>query len=656
MKKWFKRLVKGLAVLLVLLVVGIAGFLIFAKTDPDLVLSAAKVLEPSGGARPAADPLRNAYFGELHLHTKYSVDATVFGTRVDPRGAYRFAQGEAMEIGESGIQQRLAAPLDFAAVTDHAEGMGGVSQCLNSKSEAYWTVDCIGMRYKFLPLFPRLFDALAQVGDKRGNYPALCGPDGKRCIDAAPAMWQDIQNAANEAYKPGKFTTFIGYEYSPTLALGGMLHRNVIYRGAKVPDTVFGATDGFAEDLLRWLDKSCTGDCKALAIPHNPNLSWGLMFGDRNSDATPITRENLALRAKYERLVEIFQAKGGSECARGVGVNDEECGFENFWPVCTPEQAQINDKTGTHMPRCTTENDMVRNTLRKGLAEEKKWGFNPYKLGFTGGTDNHNGLASDTSEKGWNGHAYPLDTTPEQRLGLKQTIVSKKLGLQPGSLNPGGLTGVWAEENTRPSIWDALQRRETWGTSGTRMRVRFFGGFDFPSNLHLQADMVKTAYAKGVPMGGDLTGTASGKAPSFVISALRDANSAPLQKVQIVKGWVEGDTTKEQVFDVACSDGLQPDPKTHRCADNGAKVNLQDCSISGDKGASALSTTWTDPDFKAGASAFYYVRVLENPTCRYSQYDAIKLGVPHPANKEPTVQERAWSSPIWYSPQQHAAR
>lgn len=646
-----KRLFKWVGGLLVLAVLFVAGYLVFARHDPDLVLSATKVLEPTSGPdAPARNPQRDAYFGELHLHTKYSMDANVFGNRLDPRMAYRFAQGEALEIGDSGIVQKIATPLDFAAVTDHAEGMGGVSQCLNSASSTYWSVDCIGMRYKFLPLFPRLFNALVQTGDKRGYYPpAMCGKDGKDCISAAPSIWQDIQNAANEAYRPGQFTTFIGYEYSPTLAMGGMLHRNVIYRGAKVPDTVFGAVDGFAEDLLRWLDTNCTGDCKALSIPHNPNFSWGLMFGERNSDASPVTRDNLALRAKYERLVEIFQAKGGSECARGLGNTDEECGFENLWPVCKPDEQAVNDKTGIHAVRCVAQNDMVRNVLKKGLAEEKKWGFNPFKFGFVGGTDNHNGMPGDTTERGYNGHATPIDTTPEYRLGMKQTIVSKKLGIAPGGINPGGLTGVWAEENTRSSIWDGLQRRESWGTSGTRLRVRFFGGFSLPANLHQQPDMLKTAYAQGVPMGGDLPAAVTGKAPSFVVWALRDAQSAPLQRVQIVKGWVEGEQTREQVYDVACSDGLKPDAATHHCADNGAKVNLQDCSYSTDKGASELATTWTDPDFQPKQSAFYYVRVLENPTCRYSQYDALKLGVPHPTNVPQTIQERAWSSPIWYT-------
>ena len=647
-----KKLFKVLLCLVSLTVLGVAGFLLFAQHDPDMVLSATKVLAPdAAAARLQANPQKNAYFGELHSHTSYSMDANVFGTKIDPRGAYRFSMGEPIEIGHTGIQQHIASPLDFAAVTDHAEGIGLMSQCYTPNSGSYWTLDCIGVRYKILPVFPRLFAANVQSGATPARYiVGPCGNDGHKCIGAAHTVWEDIQNAANEYYQPGKFTTFIGFEYSPTLIRGGMLHRNVIFRGANVPKTVFGAADGFAEDLLRWLDVQCTGTCKALSIPHNPNFSWGLMFGDSNADATALTRENLLLRAKYETLVEIFQAKGSSECARGVGNSDEECGFENLFPACKPGEDAIDPKTGIHAVHCVAPNDMVRSVLKRGVSEEKKWGFNPFKLGFVGGTDNHNGMPGDTSQKGYNGHAAPNDSTPELRLGMKETIVTKTLGLPTTGINPGGLTGVWAQTNTREDIWDGLQRRESWGTSGTRLRVRFFGGYGLPSDLHTRPDMVQTAYASAVPMGGDLAAAPAGKAPSFVVWAMRDANSAPLQRIQIVKGWVAGDSTREQVYDVACSDGLKPDAKTHLCLSNGAKVNLADCSISTDKGAAELATTWTDPDFRPGESAFYYVRVLENPICRYSQYDALKLGVPHPAGFPATVQERAWSSPIWYKP------
>jgi hypothetical protein len=650
------RLTKTLGLALLGLTCAVALTLAFSdRRDPQPVpvRTAARIPRASAD-RPPPNPLKNAYFGETHLHTRYSLDANLFGTKNDPRLAYRFARGEEITLSDSGLKQRIVAPLDFAAVTDHAEGMGMYAQCSTPGSGSYWSVDCIGMRHQVLLLFPRLFRNNLQDGSSKARYSAsACGEGGRLCIDAARGVWQDTIDAANEAYEPGRFTTLIGFEYSPTLLQGGMLHRNVIFRGDTVPGNVFSAGDGFAEDLLRWLDTACTGECRALSIPHNPNFSWGLMFGDTNADGSPVTRENLALRARYERLVEIFQAKGSSECALGVGSSDEECSFENLWPACTREQLAVDATTGLHGTRCVGPVDLVRGVLRRGLVDERKWGFNPYRLGFVGGTDNHNGAPGDTAESTYKGHGGSNDATPELRLGTTTNAVIRTLGFPIAAINPGGLTGVWAEENTREAIWDAMQRRETWGTSGTRIRVRFFAGYDFPRDLHRRADMVEFAHASGVPMGGALRAATTGRAPAFVVWALRDANSAPLQRVQIVKGWTTDGRSRERVFDVACSDGLAPDARTHRCADNGASVELRDCSVSKDRGASEIAASWTDPDFHADQSAFYYVRVLENPSCRYTQRDATTLGVPHPGAFPATIQERAWSSPIWYDAAAH---
>ncbi len=636
----------------VVVAVPLAGLATLAYLEASLDNPAAQTALPATATgKPAPNPLRNAYFGELHLHTAVSLDANIFATTGGPRSAYRFARGEEIVLPGSGARQRLQAPLDFAAVTDHAEGMGMLHECYDRCGKGYWGIECIGIRHKLTLVFPRLFAHVRQEGTKLAQYSeASCAKDGQRCIDGARSVWSDMQAAAREHYVPGIFTTFIGYEYSPTLVDSGMLHRNVIFRSDKVPGNVFSAMDGFAEDLMRWLDIQCTGDCRALTIPHNPNFSWGLMFGDSNSNGTPVSAQMLALRTRYDTLVEIMQAKGGSECTTGVGNNDEQCGFENFWPACTPEQEKINPATGQHAPRCVGKNDMVRNVLRRGLSEERKWGFNPYKLGMAGGTDNHNGAPGDTQESTWNGHGGVNDALPEQRLGLKRGLVARALGFSPAIVNPGGLTGVWAEENTREALWDAMKRKETFATSGTRVRARLFAGFDLPADLHRQPDAIRVAYDKGVPMGGDLPAAANGKAPTLVAWALRDANSAPLQRIQVVKGWTSGTDTKEKIFDIACADGLQPDKLTQRCPDNGARVNLADCSISSDKGAPELATTWRDPEFNPDEAAFYYVRVLENPVCRYSQRDAIKLGVVHPKNVPQTIQERAWTSPIWYQP------
>lgn len=598
-----------------------------------------------------ANPMRNAYFGELHLHTTYSLDSGLFGTRIDPREAYRFAMGEAVWLPESETWQRLRAPLDFAAVTDHAESLGTYGQCNDESSENYWSLTCLGLRLKLKLMFKRLVGAYKQEGAQTGRYDAaVCGDDGELCKNSARNIWQDIQGAANEYNSPGTFTTFVGFEYSPTLESAGMLHRNVIFRSDDVPGNVFSALDGLAEDLLRWLQQNCRGNCQALSIPHNPNFSWGLMFGDSNSDGTPLTRANLELRASLERLVEVFQVKGNSECALGMGNADEECSFESLWPVCSDEQARVESATGQHAPRCVGPNDSVRQALKRGLVAQQQWGFNPYKLGMVAATDNHNGTPGDTAEDTWNGHGGEVDSTPGYRLGIDSNMVADTLGFPLTAMNPGGLTGVWAAENTREAIFDAMYRRETFATSGSRIRVRLFAGFDYSADLHQQVTMLETAYASGVPMGGDLSAGKGGAVPRLLLQAQRDADSAPLAMIQVVKGWLQDGETREQVYDVACSDGLEPDPLSHQCPDNGATVNLADCSISSDRGAADLATTWTDPDFDPGEPSFYYARVLENPSCRWSQYDANRLGVPHPEDFPASTRQRAWTSPVWYNP------
>ena len=650
-RRILKPIALGLLALVVTLIVAAAGALAYLEMHLRSPYEQPSTQAAAAPTIPPANSLRNAYFGDLHVHTSMSLDANIFDTRSGPRMAYEFAKGREIELPGTGIRQKLVAPLDFAAVTDHAEGMGALHSCFDRDGAAYWKLDCIGIRHQVLLIFPRLFAHVQQSGATLAqSNPRMCGATGKACLDGGKSVWLEMQAAAREHYNPGTFTTFNGFEYSPTLVRGGMLHRNVIFRGEVVPFNVFSAMDGFVEDLLRWLDVQCKGDCKALTIPHSSNFSWGLMFGDTNSDGTPLTAANLALRARYDALVEVFQAKGSSECTPGAGSTDEQCGFENIFPACSAEEALIDSQTGQHANRCVAANDMVRTVLRRGLSEEKKWGANPYKFGIIGSTDNHNGAPGDTQERTWNGHGGVNDARPEQRIGVKRGLVAKVVGLSPGSINPGGLVGVWAQENTREAIWDALARKETFGTSGTRVRVRMFAGFDFASDLHTRADAVQVAYLSGTPMGADLPPGTLGKSPSLLVMALRDAHSAPLQRIQIVKGWVSGNTTKEQVFDAVCSDGVVPDASTHRCRDNGAKVNLSDCSISSDKGASSLSTTWRDPDFNPSVAAFYYVRVLENPVCRYSQRDALKLGVEHPTNVPQTIQERAWTSPVWYTP------
>ncbi|HEY5803441.1 MAG TPA: DUF3604 domain-containing protein [Lysobacter sp.] len=590
------------------------------------------------------DPLRQAYFGELHLHTAYSLDAYIFGNTVnDPAVAYRFAQGEEVTL-PNGIKKRLAKPLDFAAVTDHAEALGEYELCSNASGAQFNSPVCTGVRAGDLRPYGAIFAGLARTPAKRMTD--LCGEDGKACQDAIGAPWKRTQEAAAQYNTPGKFTTFIAWEFSANApeGKGGMMHRNVIFRGDKVPYP-FSAFDGTGEDLHAYLDKNCTGDCKVLTIPHNPNFYWGRLYWGKNSDGSEWTQEGLERRERMDRLVEIMQIKGNSECQTGIGTTDEECNFEMVFPQCQPGQ----------QGGCNNEDAFVRNGLRKGLLVDAERGVNPFKHGIIGGTDNHNGTPGDAAEATFAGHLGNADGTPEVRLGLKPNPVTAAAGASAAQdptrrFNPGALAGVWAEANTREAIWDALQRKETFATSGTRARIRLMGGFDFPADLGGRPDWVKVGYETGVPQGGDLKAAPAGKAPTFVAWAQRDPDSAPLARLQIIKGWTDGKQTREMTYDVACSDSGKPDSKSHRCPDNGAAVNLDDCSISADKGASELVATWSDPDFKPGERAFYYARVLENPVCRWSMYDAKRVGVASPKDLPTTVKERAWSSPIWYTP------
>ena len=616
-----------------------------AAADSGAVASQPMTIAEKEAAAPR-DPLKNAYFGELHLHTSYSLDAYIFGnTMNDPFVAYRFARGGEVTLA-NGARKRIKVPLDFAAITDHAEALGEYEICTNAQIEGYQSETCKGIRANDMAPFIAIFEGSSKTPAVR--LKDICGDDGSKCRNEAPVPWQRIQQAAAENYEPGKFTSLIAYEYSAGApeGQGGMMHRNVIFRGAVVPDTVFSAFEGTGEDLHKWLEEQCTGDCRVLTIPHNPNFYWGRLYWGKNSDGTPFTKEIVERRARMDRLVEIMQIKGNSECQTGIGTTDEECNFETVFRECT------GDKTAG----CDNEYGFVRNGLKLGLREEEKWGTNPFKQGFVGATDNHNGTPGDTAEDDYEGHYANNDGTPEVRLGLKPNPTAEAMGMSgdddPTKLyNPGAITGVWAESNTREGIWDALYRKETFATSGTRVKLRLFGGFDLPGDLNTKPDWVKVAYDRGVPQGGDLSKAPDGKAPTFVVWAARDPMSAPLAKIQIVKVWrTSDDKLEEMTYDVACSDGMTPDAKSHRCPDNGATVNLEDCSISKDKGAAEMSTVWSDPAFDSKVRAAYYARVLENPVCRWSMYDAKKAGVPYPEELEKTIKERAWSSPIWYTP------
>ncbi len=597
----------------------------------------------TGGANaaPERNPLRNAWFGDLHVHSSWSLDAWTFGDPMqnDPSVAYRYGRGEPILDADGNVRGQLAAPLDFMAVTDHDNWLGEVQLCQDPEGTARDIAMCRELEAGSIQAFFRIRSLSLQSQ----RDPDLCGsaepgPDN-RCDRRAAHQWPMVQEMADAYYEPGVFTTFTAFEYSAVHpASGGWLHRNVFFRGEDIPPWG-GAALGWShspERLWEWMDEACTGDCDVIAIPHNTNYGLGAVLASNNSDGTPFTAEILERRARREPLIEIHQVKGNSECATGLLTSDEECNFEQLFEPCDPDAPPAD--AGGRPVFCNDPSDLVRNALKTGLEVEAEHGINPFKYGVIGSTDDHRSMPGSAVEETWEGDFFGEigATTPGTPIN-----------------NPGGLAAVWAEENTRDSIFDALRRRETFATSGPRIRVRFFGGWDLPGDLHTRPDLVEAGYRSGVPMGGDLPAAAGGAgAPQFVVWATRDANSAHLQKLQIVKGWDDPEGgAAEQVYDVACDDGRPPDPETRRCADNGAQVNLADCSTTGGGAAAELSASWTDPEFDPSLRAFYYLRVLENPTCRWTTWHALENGAELPDNVPPVIKERAWSSPIWYTPE-----
>jgi hypothetical protein len=586
------------------------------------------------------NPMRNAYFGDLHVHTAYSLDAYIGGNRNDPRMAYKFGRGEAVTL-QGGVRSQLAVPLDFMATTDHDIWLGEVSLCTDPKSAVYGSDMCQTLRNPARDPNPKrpLTFAVEAYAEKAERIPEICGTSDTTsgpCKERATSVWKEIQQIANENYQPGKFTTFIGFEWTANMQRIGMLHRNVIFRGAAVPDMVSSAVElnNKPERLWEWLEKSCTGDCQVMSIPHNTNFGWGVALDSKNSDGTPFTKEGLTRRAKTEPLIEIFQEKGNSECSPGLGTTDEQCAFEQVFQACKEGQTAY----------CAVARDYVRNALKTGLTLEDTFGVNPFRYGFIADTDTHNSDPGNTMELTSQKYSQPVK---------EDGPISADFPVSAGAFNPGGLAGVWAEQNTREAIFDAMKRRETFATSGTRIRVRFFAGWDYPENLDKKRDLLQRAYKTGVPMGGQIFGPGHTKSPKLVVWAVKDPNSGNLQRIQIVKGWSKSGQTFEKVFDAVCSDGLQPDPKTYKCPDNGASVSLNDCSITPNKGAAELSTTWSDPEFDPSARTFYYERALENPSCRWSTQAALRAKVSLPTKLPATIQERAWTSPIWYEPAAH---
>lgn len=602
------------------------------------------------------DPLRQVFWGDLHIHTRHSFDAWIYDVRATPDDAYAYAKGEVIygppldAAGQGTVALQLERPLDFAAVTDHAAFLGEISACTDETSTVYETETCVDYR-EATALSIQIFGTkLAAVDPER--FEELCGDGGIDCLAQAGDVWRATQDAAEAAYDRSdacSFTSFVGYEWSGATNISNF-HRNVIFRNYRVPElptSYFEAPT--ARELWMTLEDDClnagTG-CDVLAIPHNSNMSNGQQFQLEvpfGADAT----EEAERRAALEPLFEVFQHKGDAECIEGlsgyVGDPDELCHFEK---IRLDEFNDCGDTPGSGAMAgfgCVSNLDFLRGILLEGLKKEREVGVNPFPLGVVANTDTHAGTSGRVNEAAFSGHLGSADDTPEERV--------VEPGFNPGSVtdNPGGLMGVWAESNDRDALFDAMLRKETFGTSGPRIPVRMFGGEGWTSALCEDVDWVDTADSSGVPMGGSLNSASKpiDTAPSFIVSALQDAGTSnypgtPLQRIQIVKGWVDDAGEGHiRVVDVAGED-------------NGASVDLETCETQG-TGAASLCGVWTDDDFDASEDAFYYARVLENPVCRWSWRDCLAMEEDErPAYCDgqtisPTIQERAWTSPVWWS-------
>lgn len=587
------------------------------------------------GAAVHADPAdRQAYYGDLHLHTSYSFDAYVlFGAKVDPDAAYRFARGESVDF--LGGTAKRNEPLDFLAVTDHSENIGVFNSLDDPNSE--FSKSEVGKAFKANPV-KTFFDSILSGTFASGKL--LAGVNNAK--ELSQSAWQREIEAANRNYRPGTFTTFIAYEWS-SMPDGQNLHRNVIFRGDKAPNPFSSVDSPKPEDLWNWLDKIRKDGYEALAIPHNSNASNGLMFDWNDSNGRPIDQAYAEQRASDEPLVEIAQNKGASETHPILSPNDEFSNFEFY------DHLLISQK------KSKPEGSYVRDALGRGLEiSQRTAGVNPYKYGIIGASDFHNGLSTSSEEAfvgtfGGIDPTRPLPSTNDlfKNYGEARKIVAANLY----ETSSGNLTGVWAERNTREAIYDAFRRKETFATSGTRLKVRFFGGWDFPSAITKEAQWVNRAYAKGVPMGGDLpVKPSSVAAPRFIAWGVKDPNGANLDRLQVIKIWLQDGKHVERIYELALSNGRKVDPRSGKAPAVGSTVDLKTAAYHNSIGATQLSAVWQDPHFDPSVAAAYYLRVLEIPTPRWSTIVSVKRGEPLPADVPATIQERAWSSPIWYVP------
>jgi len=636
-----------------------ANFLLEASIGASLVILMLAVAPPTALAQDTPKPVAidktkyspypredfpdQVFFGDTHLHTSYSTDAGMVGCTLGPEDAYRFARGETV-VSSTGVPARLRRPYDFLVVSDHSENLGLSPAIAESDPELLKN-----------PWGKQQHD-LVKSGLEGGikayeNWMATTAKQVdplKEMTALKKTMWERETAAAEKYNTPGLFTAFIGFEWT-SMPNGDNLHRNVIFRDGKdkadqiVPFSQYDSFD--AEDLWKWMAAYAqkTGG-KLLAIPHNGNLSSGLMFDDVTyTSKKPIDRDYAQRRQKWEPLFEITQMKGDSETHPLLSPTDEFANYERW------DKASFGPTihTDAMLPR-----EYVRESWKRGLAYEAKLGVNPFKFGVIGSTDAHTAL-STTDESSYFGKVTPLEPSADP-MRFNEVIAGRSLPkdqqIPARMVGAAGLAAVWARENTRAALWDAMARKEVFGTTGTRLRVRVFGGWDFVKADLDRSDFAKNGYARGVPMGGDLKASPKGKAPTFLIRALRDADGANLDRIQVIKGWLDAaGKTHEQVYDVAWS-GNRPRGADGKVPAVGNTVNVEEATYTNAIGAPALQAFWTDTAFDASQRAFYYVRVLEIPTPRWTTFDHKVFKVKLPTDVPASIQERAYTSPIWYTP------
>jgi hypothetical protein len=605
-----------------------------AVTEDDLVQE--RVYSPYAG-RAYPDQV---LFGDTHFHTNLSPDAGLIGTTLSVSDGYRFARGEEIR-SNTGQRVQLIRPLDFLVVTDHSEYIG-LAPMIRDANPILLADPYGKFLYENFTAGPEgAMTAFRSILDD-----AVSGNNRLGQSDMVPTIWNEFLETADQYDEPGRFSAMTGFEWTSTPA-GDNLHRVVVFRdGAEktrqiIPYTSFESFD--PEDLWKWLAsyEETTGG-KAFAIPHNGNLSNGLMFNDKTFSGGNLSRSYAEARVRWEPIIEVTQMKGDGEAHPLLSADDEFADYEQ-WDVGNIDGSGAKEDW-------MYQYEYGRSALKLGLELGAEIGANPYKFGLSGATDTHTGLAT-SREENYFGKYAKTEPSPDRHNAEVIPAEDPALRIMTSQELASGLTAVWARENTRGAIFDAMKRKEVYATTGTRIRVRVFAGWDFEADEAVRPDFVSQGYRRGVPMGGDLWTAPSGKAPRFMIRALRDPDGANLDRVQIIKGWVDSDgETHERIYDVAVTDGRTIGADGRARDPVGNTVDVATATFSNTIGDAMMAAHWEDPDFDPSQPAFYYVRVLEIPTPRWTTYDAAFFGIDLPDKVPATIQDRAYTSPVWYTP------